>query len=88
MSAYVRKTEGVRREPGGLMCAVLVLVGDGYQHSTEIARILDISVDNANGALSRLAAARCIKRRISEIPVMWLITEEGSRKIKDEGLWL
>lgn len=88
MTAYVRKTEGERREPGGLMCAVLVLVGDGYQHSTEIARILDISVDNANGALSRLAGARCIRRRPCEVPVLWSITEEGSRKIQDEGLWL
>lgn len=88
MSHPARKTQGVRREPGGLMRAVLMLVGDGYAHSSQIARVLDISIDNANGALSRLFLAELIRREPNDIPVNWSITAAGKRLVADDDQWM
>lgn len=81
-----RKTD--RRAPGGLMRAVLLLVGDGYPTSLQIARVLDISIDNANGALSRLSGADLIRRKTHDVPVQWVISEAGYRVLRDDLQWV
>lgn len=86
--AYVRKTDTVRREPGGLERAVLMLVGDGYQTSVAIARVLDTSIDNVNGALVRLERGGCVSRRYAAVPVNWTITDAGRVRVGDEENWL
>lgn len=83
-----RKTTTTRREPGGLACAVLLLVGDGYRTSLAIARVLDTSIDNVNGALGRLERGGGIRRRHRSSPVLWEITETGKIQVRDEGNWL
>jgi len=84
---YVRKTDTVRREPGGLERAVLILVGDGYQTSISIARVLETSIDNVNGALGRLHHSRMVSRAFDCVPVFWTITPTGRHKVGDEDEW-
>lgn len=86
--AYVRKTDIVRREPGGLERAVLMLVGDGYQTSVAIACVLGTSIDNVNGALGRLERGGCVSRRYAAVPVNWTITDAGRVRVGDEENWL
>lgn len=86
--AYLRKTDIVRREPGGLERAVLMLVGDGYQTGVAIARVLNTSIDNVNGALGRLERGGCVSRRYAAVPVNWTITDAGSVRVGDEENWL
>lgn len=87
-AAYIRKTDTVRREPGGLERAVLILVGDGYHMSPGIARVLETSIDNVNGALGRLERGGTIQRRRDQLPIYWTITEAGRQQVADEDLWL
>lgn len=86
--AYVRKTDTVRREPGGLERAVLMLVGDGYQTSVSIAQVLDTSNDNVNGALGRLERGGCVSRHYAAVPVKWIITDAGRIRVGDEEQWV
>lgn len=86
--AYVRKTDIVRREPGGLERAVLMLIGDGYHTSLTIAQVLETSIDNVNGALGRLERGGCISRRYAAVPINWTITEAGRVRVGDEENWL
>lgn len=86
-AAYVRKTDTSRREPGGLCRAVLILVNDGYKSSAGIARILETSIDNVNGALSRLYQRKMVTRPIDSLPVHWRITATGLSKVGDEEEW-
>jgi hypothetical protein len=86
-AAYVRKTDTVRREPGGLERAVLMLVVDGFDTSFTIANILETSTDNVNGALGRLHARLCVNRGPFEVPVQWFPTETGRKRVRDEELW-
>jgi hypothetical protein len=88
VSAYVRKTEGERREPGGLLCAVLTCVNDGDSTSTAIAKRLETSIDNVNGALGRLFNAKHVWRPIGVIPVVWYITVAGQTALGEGERWL
>jgi len=85
-ASKTRKTD--RRAPGGLMRAVLLLVGDGYPTSVQIARVLEISIDNANGALSRLLGADLIRRKAHSVPIQWAISETGYRVLRDDLQWV
>lgn len=90
---YVRKTDReidyptVRREPGGLERAVLMLVVDGFDTSFKIANVLGASIDNVNGALGRLHARVCVDRGAYEVPVQWRATETGRKRLRDEEQW-
>lgn len=86
-TSYVRKTDTVRREPGGLERAVLILVHDGYQTSIAIARVLETSIDNVNGALARLRNNRMVTRASETVPLFWTITAIGRHKVGDEEEW-
>lgn len=86
-AAYIRKTDTVRREPGGLERAVLILVHDGCQTSIAIARILQTSIDNVNGALARLNNSGMTSRSYDTVPVFWTITSTGRHKVGDEDEW-
>lgn len=85
--AYVRKTDTVRRDPGGLERAILILVHDGYKTSNAIARILETSIDNVNGGLARLNSGRLVSRSYETVPVFWTITPTGRHKVGDEDEW-
>ncbi|MBO9710546.1 MAG: hypothetical protein J7521_20285 [Caulobacter sp.] len=85
--AYVRKTTGVRREPGGLERAVLMLVGDGCTTSLAIAEMLGTSIDNVNGALGRLERGGSGRRSDCRVPIVWDITAHGRLIVSDEGQW-
>lgn len=80
-----RKTD--RREPGGLERAVLMLVHDGFSTSLKIADILDTSIDNVNGALSRLQYKLCVSASYDCVPRFWTITATGRHKVGDEESW-
>jgi len=90
--SYARKTDreidypATRREPGGLERAVLMLVIDGYDYSSKIARVLETSIDNVNGALARLHYSGTVSRT-SYLPVQWFATETGKKRCQDEDLW-
>lgn len=68
-----------RREPGGLLLAVMLAVGDGYSTSLRIAGLLETSGDNVNGALARLEAAKHVDRASHPLasPVVWAPTDVG-----------
>jgi hypothetical protein len=86
--AYVRKTDTVRREPGGLERAVLMLVNDGFSTSLRIAAVLETSIDNVNGAIGRLQTKRCVSASYDTVPRFWTITATGRKTVGDEELWL
>lgn len=81
--SYVRKTDTDRREKGGLECAVLMLVGDGFKTSFVIASILEISPDNANGALYRLQGRGFIVRARWGVANEWIIADAGRAALHD-----
>lgn len=73
-----------RREPGGLLLAVLYAVGDGYSTSLKIAGLLDTSIDNVNGALGRLEVAAHVCRASDPLvsPVVWMATDQGMKHLR------
>lgn len=86
--AYVRKTEGERREPGGLERAVLLLVIDGFRTNFEIAAFLETSTENVQNALGRLGYAGYVYRDDGHVPFRWLPTPTGKNRYKDDAEWL
>lgn len=77
-----------RRGPGGLVLAVLYLVGDGYDTSLKLAHMLETSLDNINGALGRLEHGLHTQRSSpwGQSPVFWAITESGRSYLRAQ-LW-
>lgn len=83
VDTYVIDYPGQRRAPGGLTLAVLFAVGDGYDTSQKIADLLDTSIDNVNGALSRLAQGHYVNRWGTK-QVQWTISNAGRVKLRCE----